>query len=282
MSDPTRMLEGAGLGLRRALTGALAETRPAEVGFLEVTPENWMGLGGRYARDLAFFAEQWPLASHGLSLSLGGPDPLDEAFIEELKAFLDRHRVVLYSEHLSYCTDGGHLYDLMPLPFTEEAVHHVAGRIRRTQAILERRIAVENVSYYAGQSGDMDEATFVTAVLEEADCGLLLDVNNAYVNGVNHGYDPVRFIHSLPADRIAYVHVAGHYRESEELIIDTHGTAVVDPVWSLLETAYRHAGVRPTLLERDFNLPPLSELLDELGTIRRLQNEEGHNERRIA
>ncbi|SCZ57187.1 HvfB family MNIO-type RiPP peptide maturase [Thiohalomonas denitrificans] len=282
MSDPTRMLEGAGLGLRRALTGALAEAHPANIGFLEVTPENWMGLGGRYARDLAFFAEQWPLASHGLSLSLGGPDPLDEAFIGELKAFLDTNGVVLYSEHLSYCTDGGHLYDLMPLPFTEEAVHHLAGRIRRTQAILERRIAVENVSYYADQSGDMDEAAFVTAVLEEADCDLLLDVNNAYVNSVNHGYDPVRFIHSLPAERIAYMHVAGHYRESERLIIDTHGAAVVDPVWSLLETAYRHAGVRPTLLERDFNLPSLSELLDELGTIRRLQNEEGHDERRIA
>lgn len=241
-----------------------------------------MGLGGGYARDLAGMAEQWPLACHGLSLSLGGPDPLDTAFLRDLKAFLDTHRVALYSEHLSYCTDGGHLYDLMPLPFTEEAVDHVAGRIRHAQTILERRIAVENVSYYAAQSGEMDEATFIRAVLEEADCDLLLDVNNAYVNGSNHGYDPEAFIRSMPPERIVYLHVAGHYRQSEDLIIDTHGAAVVDPVWKLLANAYRHAGVRPTLLERDFNLPPLTELLGELDVIRQLQAAGERHERRIA
>ncbi len=282
MSGHTRMLDGAGLGLRRALTGALAEACPADIGFLEIAPENWMELGGRYARDLAFFAEQWPVVCHGLSLSLGGPDALDEAFIRDLKAFLDQHEVALYSEHLSYCTDGGHLYDLMPLPFTEEAVRHVAARIRRTQDILESRMAIENVSYYAQQSGEMDEATFIRAVLEEADCDLLLDVNNAYVNGINHGGDPATFIRALPAERIAYLHIAGHYRESEDLIIDTHGAAVIDPVWSLLETTYRHAGVRPTLLERDFNLPPLPELLDELRVIRQLQKEEERHERSVA
>lgn len=272
----SRSLQGAGLGLRRALTGALAEARPSAVSFLELVPENWLGLGGRYARELGFFAGQWPLVCHGLSLSLGGPDPLDTEFVCEMGRFLDRHRVMLYSEHLSYCTDGGHLYDLMPLPFTEEAVHHVAGRIRETQAILGRRIAVENVSYYAMPAGAMDEAAFIQAVLAEADCDLLLDVNNVYVNAVNHGYDPHGFIRAMPPERVAYLHVAGHYRQAEDLIVDTHGTAVIDPVWQLLAETYRHVGVKPTLLERDFNLPPLNELLDELAVIHELQRGASH------
>lgn len=277
----THPLTGTGLGLRRALTGALAAEPPAALNFLELAPENWMLLGGRYERELAQFAERWPLVCHGLSLSLGGPDPLDEIFIAEMGRFFERYDVQLYSEHLSYCTDGGHLYDLMPLPFTEEAVEHVAARIRRTQALLGRRIAVENVSYYAGQASEMDEAAFIKAVLEQADCDLLLDVNNAYVNGINHGYDPQAFIRAMPAERMAYIHVAGHYRESESLIIDTHGAAIEDPVWSLLAETYRYAGVRPTLLERDFNLPPLAELAEELSRIKALQQEVSH-ERDVA
>ena len=176
-----------------------------------------------------------------------------------------------YSEHLSYCADDGHLYDLMPIPFTEEAVAYVAERIERTQDILGRRLAVENVSYYCAPGAEMTEIEFITAVLERADCELLLDINNIYVNSVNHRYDATAFLKALPAERIAYGHTAGHYNEAEDLIVDTHGADVIDPVWTLLGEAYDHFGVFPTLLERDFNFPPLDELLLEVDRIGELQ-----------
>jgi hypothetical protein len=170
----------------------------------------------------------------------------------------------------------------MPIPFTEEAVHYVATRIRRVQDILERRIAMENVSYYAAPGKEMEEIEFMNAVLEEADCDLLLDVNNIYVNSINHCYDAETFLKSLPAERIAYFHIAGHYDEADDLKVDTHGAPVIDSVWSLLETAYRHFGVVPTLLERDFNIPPLPELLAEVSHIGNLQSrwDNSHEERR--
>jgi hypothetical protein len=164
------------------------------------------------------------------------------------------------------------MYDLLPIPFTQEAVSYVAARIRRTQDILERQIAVENASYYvASPVADMSELEFIKAVLEEADCLLHLDVNNVYVNSVNHRFDPVAFLHALPGERIAYIHTAGHYKEAEDLIVDTHGADVIDPVWNLLEETYRTFGVFPTLLERDFNIPPLQELMKEVEHIAQLQ-----------
>jgi uncharacterized protein (UPF0276 family) len=196
---------------------------------------------------------------------------LDTDFITELRAFIEDHGILGYSEHLSYCSDQGHLYDLMPIPFTEEAIRHVAARIRTTQDILGRRIAIENVSYYAAPGQAMDEAAFVRAVLEEADCGLLLDVNNVYVNSVNHRYDARDFLARMPIERIVGLHVAGHYVEAEDLLIDTHGAPLVDPVWTLLDEVYGAMGVLPTLLERDFNLPPLEELLLEVASIRDVQ-----------
>jgi uncharacterized protein (UPF0276 family) len=262
---------GAGLGLRRALMGPLQDAAPDACDFLEVAPENWIGVGGRLGRRFREIAERSTLVCHGLSLSLGGPAPLDETFLQRLRRFLDAHDVALYSEHLSYCSDDGHLYDLMPIPFTEGAVHHVAARIRRTQDILGRRIAIENVSYYTPVGAQLGEAEFVRAVLEEADCGLLLDVNNIHVNSVNHRYDALEFLHALPPARVAYVHVAGHYDEAPDLIVDTHGASVIEPVWALLERAYAKLGPRPTLLERDFNFPPMSELLGEVARIRALQ-----------
>jgi uncharacterized protein (UPF0276 family) len=264
-------VSGAGLGLRRSLLEPLMAAGPGQADFLEVAPENWIGVGGRLGRRLRWFTERYPFVCHGLSLSLGGPSPLDEHFLARLKRFLDEHGVRFYTEHLSYCGDDGHLYDLMPIPFTEEAVRHTAARIRRTQEILERRIAVENVSYYAAPGQEMAEIDFVRAVLEEADCDLLLDVNNIYVNSINHGYDAQTFLESLPGERVVYFHVAGHYVESEDLRVDTHGADVCDPVWTLLRTAYDHFGVVPTLLERDFNIPPLPELLGEVSYIRELQ-----------
>jgi uncharacterized protein (UPF0276 family) len=264
-------VHGAGLGLRRALMGPLADRAPAQVQFLEVAPENWIGVGGRLGRQFRVFTERHAIVCHGLSLNLGGPAPLDEAFLRRVRQFLDTHQARCYSEHLSYCADDGHLYDLMPIPFTEDAVRHVASRIRRTQEILDRRIAIENVSYYAAPGQEMEEIAFIKAVLEEADCDLLLDVNNIYVNSINHRYDPEAFLKALPGERIAYAHVAGHYVEAEDLCVDTHGADVVDPVWELLQKAYAHFGVFPTLLERDFNIPPLPDLLTEVDTIARLQ-----------
>jgi uncharacterized protein len=264
-------VEGAGLGLRRALLGPLSEPKPAQIDFYEVAPENWMRVGGRLGRQFRALTESHPFCCHGLSLSLGSPAPLDEVFLKELKKFLDTHQIRSYSEHLSYCSDEGHLYDLMPIPFTEEAVHYVAERIRRAQKILERRIAIENISYYAAPGKALDECEFLLAVLDEADCDLLLDVNNVYVNSINHDYDAESFIDAMPANKIVGLHVAGHYVEADDFLIDTHGAAVIDSVWRLLDRVYSNFGVIPTLLERDFNLPPLPELLKELDEIKRLQ-----------
>jgi uncharacterized protein (UPF0276 family) len=264
-------VQGAGLGLRRAFIGPLTEQVPDSVDFYEIAPENWIRIGGKLGKQLRTLTERFPFVCHGLSLSLGGPAPLDETFLVELKDFLDQHRIRLYSEHLSYCGDDGHLYDLMPIPFTADAVKYVAQRIVRAQEILERRIAIENISYYAAPGKELEEIDFLNAVLEEADCDLLLDVNNIYVNSVNHGYDAEAFLNTIPAHRIAYGHVAGHYVESVDFLVDTHGATVVDPVWRLLRLAYEKFGVFPTLLERDFNIPPLSELLTEVRRIRALQ-----------
>ncbi len=264
-------LAGAGLGLRRALLGPLQSRPDAPIDFFELAPENWIGVGGRLGRTLRAFTERRAVACHGLSLSLGGPAPLDETLLMRIRRFMDAHGIRAYSEHLSWCHDGGHLYDLLPLPFTEEAVRHVATRIRRAQDILGQRIAVENSSYYLVPEAGMDEARFIRAVLDEADCDLLLDVNNVYVNSVNHGYDAAAFIDGLPAGRIAWVHVAGHYREAADLIVDTHGAAVIDPVWALLAHAYSRFGALPTMVERDFNFPPLDDLLAEVARIRTLQ-----------
>jgi uncharacterized protein (UPF0276 family) len=266
------LLQGVGLGLRRSMLPELAAREDRlGVDFLEVAPENWIGVGGRFGRRLRDLTARYPFVNHGLSLSLGGPGPLDHAFLERLRRFLDEHAVLCYSEHLSYCSDDGHLYDLMPIPFTEAAARRVAARIGEVQETLGRRIAVENVSYYAAPGAEMSELEFLNAVLERADCDLMLDVNNIYVNSINHGYDARDFLAGIPARRVVYMHVAGHYVEAEDLRVDTHGSDVCDPVWELLAAAYRHCGVRPTVLERDFNIPPLDTLMQEVAIIRRLQ-----------
>jgi uncharacterized protein (UPF0276 family) len=264
-------VRGAGLGLRRALLSPLCESETIHADFLEVAPENWMRIGGRLGRQFRALTERYRFATHGLSLSIGSPAPLDEAFVGEVKDFLDRHGIVDYSEHLTWCSDDGHLYDLMPIPFTEDAVEYVAARVRRVQDILERRIALENASYYTPLATELSELEFINAVIERADCDLLLDVNNIYVNSINHRYDPREFLHGLPRERVRYMHIAGHYVEAEDLRVDTHGTSVIDPVWSLLASAYEHVGVKPTLLERDFNIPPLEVLGGEVERIREVQ-----------
>ncbi|WP_342315471.1 DUF692 domain-containing protein [Lysobacter sp. FW306-1B-D06B] len=261
----------AGLGLRRSLIPELLAMDDGAVDFLELAPENWIGVGGRSGEQLAQLSARLPLSAHGLSLSLGGTEPLDMKLLLGTRELLERHGIALYSEHLSYASDDGHLYDLMPIPFTDEAVRHVAARIRVVQDVLGRRIAVENVSYYAAPYQALAEIDFVRAVLDEADCDLLLDVNNLYVNSINHGYDAQAFLARLPGERIASYHIAGHFDEDIDLKVDTHGAPVKADVWDLLADAYRRFGVRPTLLERDFNFPPLSELLTETNRIRTMQ-----------
>lgn len=256
-----------GLGLRRGLLAELLTMPQGAVDFLECAPENWIGVGGSHGRSLAQLAERFAISCHGLSLSLGGIAPLDRTLLTSTRQFLDRFEVRHYSEHLSYCSDDGHLYDLLPIPFTDEAVRHVAARIRQAQDQLGRRIAVENISYYAAPYQAMSELAFIRAVLDEADCDLLLDINNVYVNACNHRYDPVDFLHGLPRERVTAMHMAGHYDEAPDLKVDTHGAPVKEHVWGLYAVACERFGVQPTVLERDFNYPPLAELLAETARI---------------
>jgi uncharacterized protein (UPF0276 family) len=266
------LFQGAGLGLRRQLIHKFLETQPQEVSFFEVAPENWISIGGKYGKAFRAMTERFNFICHGLSLSLGSTDPLDEKFIQEIKQFMTVHNIKLYSEHLSYCSKNGHLYDLMPIPFTSEAVSHVAERIKRVQDIMEQKIAIENVSYYAAPGQEMSEIDFFNAVVEEADCNILIDINNIYVNSVNHQYDAEAFLKSIPAQRIAYAHIAGHYKVADDFLVDTHGADIIDPVWRLLGKAYELYGVFPTLLERDFNLPPVADLLKEVNIIKTMQS----------
>jgi uncharacterized protein (UPF0276 family) len=273
-------LHGAGLGFRRELLDALKAQVPSAIDFFEIAPENWIDFGGLRARELRAFTERYPFVCHGLSLSIGSPSPLDEMLVKRIKSFMQTHGIQLYTEHLSYCSDDGHLYDLLPIPFTEEAVHYVAARIKRVQDILETRIALENASFYVmAPIAEMSEAEFVRAVVAEADCLLHLDVNNVYVNSVNHRFDPLDYLRQMPSERIVYMHMAGHYNETKNLIIDTHAADVIDPVWDLLDQAYTLHGVHPTLLERDFNIPPLNELVREVEHIARIQASHTHAKR---
>lgn len=273
MNSTRNRLVGAGLGLRRTFLNQLIDLPDVAIDFFEIAPENWIPIGGKLGRLFRAMTERFDFVCHGLSLSIGSTDPLDESLVLDIKRFMSDHGIKLYSEHLSYCSVDGHLYDLMPIPFTSEAITHVAARIKRVQEILEQRIAIENASYYAAPGQEMDEIAFFNAVVEESDCDVLLDLNNIYVNSVNHGYDAESFLKAIPGERIAYAHVAGHFRESDYFLIDTHGAEVIDPVWQLLGRAYELFDVFPTLLERDFNLPPLAQLIAEVETIRTIQSD---------
>ncbi len=280
-SNTSYSVSDAGLGLRREKLDEMLDSDLSPVSFMEVAPENWINVGGTFGKKFRQLTEQYDFICHGLSLSIGSPAPLDEDFVKDIGQFLKTHNIKHYSEHLTYCSDDGHLYDLLPIPFTEEAVHYVAERIRRVQDILQQEISMENASYYTPSPGkEMEEIEFINAVLDEADCGLLLDVNNIYVNSVNHQYDPVEFLKQLPVERIRYGHIAGHYNEEEDLIIDTHGADVIDPVWQLLHKAYEHFAVFPTLLERDFNIPAVAELLTEVEQIVAIQKQWQQSEKK--
>lgn len=224
--------------------------------YLEVAPENWIGK----AAEFESLRNQYPIVLHGLSLSIGSVDALDTAYIHQIKQFMDRFDLDLYTEHLSFCSYQGHLYDLMPLPFTQEAVSHVVNRVHQVQDILQRRIALENISYYGTIQSEMSEAQFISDIAQQSGSGLMLDVNNIFVNSVNQGtYTPLTFIDELQGE-VLYYHNAGHYWEQSDLIIDSHGDSITEESMQTLKAAYQKFGVAPTTLERDFNIPPLSEL----------------------
>jgi len=283
-------VQGVGLGLKRTLMPQIQQAfgQPfiKNINFLEIAPENWIGIGGKTAQQLDWFRARFPMVCHGLCLSLGGLAPLNIDFLNQVKTFLKHYEIPIYTEHLSYTTDGfqgqqGYLYDLLPIPFTEEAVKYVAERIRQTQDILEMKIGIENTSYYVhAPISTMDEITFLNAVLSEADCLLHLDINNIYVNSINFKFDAEEYLKKIPKDRIIYSHIAGHYQETPNLLVDTHGADVIDPVWKLLESAYEKFGVFPTLLERDNAIPPLEVLTQEIDQIAHYQFSKSQNLRR--
>ena len=263
---------GAGLGLRRAHLGPLLDHMPDAIDFMELAPENWIGAGGRLADTLEKIAAKTTLVSHGLLGNFGGHDEIDFGFLDQTAEFMQRYNVRLYGDHMTYCADEGQLYELLPVPYTPESAQHMADRIKRIQDHLGQRVTAENASYYLNPLQTIPEEAFINQVLDEADCLLLLDVNNVFVNSRNHDYDPRAFLRNLPGDRIAYAHIAGHLNTEDDVIIDTHGEDVVDPVWSLLDFAYEWFGVFPTLLERDENIPELDVVLGEVEQIRALQH----------
>ncbi len=260
-----------GIGLRRDISGEILESKKLTPDFLEFAPENWMGVGGNWNRTLKKAVSGYPVSCHGLSLSLGSPEELNWEFIGDLKTFLDENQVEIFSEHLSYTkSQNAHLYDLLPVPFRKDAVDHVAHRIMQVQDFLKRPLAIENVSYYTPVAAEMTEAEFICEIVEKAGCNLLLDVNNVFVNAFNHQYDARDFIGRLPLDRVAYIHMAGHEQVAPDLIIDTHGRPIADPVYELFEWTIQRMDPVPVLLERDYNFNELDQLQAELIHLKKL------------
>lgn len=256
---------GHGVGLRRAHWDAIMAPGGAEgVDFLEILSENFMARGGRAARVLAEAAERFPLVLHGTALSIGSVDPLDNGYLDALAELVDRTDPAWVSDHLCFSSAFGvHYLDLMPLPFTEESLDHVADRVRAVQHRLGRPFLLENPSYYIEfAASTMSESDYLTALCARADCGLLLDVNNVWVNARNHGYDPYAFIDALPADRVVQIHLAGH-EDQGDVIIDTHGDHVTDPVLDLYAHTLRRTGPVATLIEWDNHIPALDVLRAE-------------------
>jgi uncharacterized protein (UPF0276 family) len=263
------------LGLRRPL---LEETLNATnlIDWLEFTPENFMGRGGKSRQILQQAKEKFPLISHGVSLSLGSLDPLSDAYLAELESLFADTNPAWFSDHLSFSSINGHYFnDLIPLPRTMETVRHVSDRIRAVQDRIQRPMLFENISQYMNAPSDaMTDAEFVAAIAERADCGLLLDVNNVYVNSQNHQFDPLDFLRHIPLERVVQIHVAGHH-EFPEGLVDTHGAPVIDPVWDLLEWVLQRCKPCGVMLERDTDLPEFEELIPELQRIRRLWQKTG-------
>ncbi|MEY5048267.1 MAG: hypothetical protein RLZZ175_1626 [Bacteroidota bacterium] len=260
-----------GIGLRKEFAAEFAEGNYLEVDFVEFAPENWMNIGGYWKKVIDKIASKYPIYCHGLSLSIGSPDELDWDFLQNVKSFLDNYEVKIYSEHLSYSkATNAHLYDLLPIPFRNDAVNHISARISQVQDFLDRELVLEIVSYYTPIEAEMSESEFINKIVSKSGCKLLLDVNNIFVNSFNHNYNPNQFIKELPLDKVAYIHIAGHEQVSDDLIIDTHGQPIVEPVYQLLSDTLPQISPVPILLERDFNIPDANELQDEIDKLRKI------------
>lgn len=274
----------AGIGLRPPHYRAMLARRP-KLAFLEVHSENYFGAGGPPHHFLERLRADYPLSLHGVGLSLGSCDPLDDDYLRSLETLIRRYQPARVSDHLCWSSAGGaHAHDLLPLPYDEATARHVAARIRQVQDRLGRRILVENATTYVRFShSDLSEWEFVNLVLEEADCDLLLDVNNLYVNAVNHGFDPLDGLAAVPAARVREIHLAGFEHDPNGLLVDTHGRPVHAPVWLLYRAAIERLGPRPTLIEWDSDLPTLDTLLAEAARADAiLLEEKAHGTRRLA
>lgn len=261
---------GYGLGLRPDHYEEIL-AREDVVDWFEVVTENYMVDGGKPLYYLDRIRERYPVVMHGVSMSIGGTDPLDRDYLRRLKALAERIEPQWISDHLCWTGfQGRQLHDLLPLPYTEEAVAHVADRVQTVQELLGRRILLENVSsYLTYRHSAMTEWEFLRAVAERADCLILLDVNNIYVSATNHGFDPVSYLDGIPSERVYQFHLAGHSHNGE-IIVDTHDHDVPDPVWQLFAEAVRRYGRVSTMIERDAEIPPLADLLTELDYARRI------------
>ncbi|WP_343642311.1 DUF692 domain-containing protein [Chryseobacterium sp.] len=264
-----------GIGYRKEFSKAFLDSTVLRPDFVEVAPENWLGLGGYWKQELKKVLERYPLYCHGLSLSVGSPEGVDIDFVKQVKQFLEDTNAVLYSEHLTFSkVDNAHLYDLLPIPFTPEAIERVSENILQVQDILKKVLIMENGSYYTCLESEMSEEDFLNEIVNRTGCELLLDVNNVYLNAFNHKYDAKKFIKKMPLDKVRYIHMAGHYQVNEQLIIDTHGADVIDPVYDLFRFTLEQIGKDiPVLLERDFNIPDLDILQSEIYNLRTIKNE---------
>jgi len=278
------MNQFAGIGFRKDFANEFLEKKLLQPSFIEVAPENWMGIGGYWKKIFKQVAEQYPVTLHGLSLSIGSADELDWNFLRQLKSFIKEYDVKVYSEHLSFSKcDNAHLYDLLPIPFRKEAVKHIVQKTKQVQDFLEMPLVLEVVSYYTAIAAEMEEHDFINAIADESGCQLLLDVNNVYVNAFNHQYDAYAFITKLRLDKVAYIHMAGHEQVSADLIIDTHGQPIIDPVYDLFEyTVQKMPHTVPVLLERDFNIPEMGEMLFELNKLENICQKNWKHENRTA
>ncbi len=268
-------ISGCGLGLRREFIDSFREL-DEHPDWLEITPENWFTIPHRYSEQFERIVSEYAVVAHGVSLSIGSPEPVNKSFLAQMKAFLDRYGIEHYSEHLSFSTlYGKQTYELLPLPMTQVMIRHLCDKIDQVQDILERPLILENASYYISPYSEMREVDFLCEVLERSDTSLLLDVNNVYVNSVNHRFDPDHYISQIPPSRVAYMHIAGHLEyPEEELLLDTHGEAICDEVWGLLgRTLHTHRA--PVMIERDNNIPSLDTLMEEFRTLKQIAGAAG-------
>ena len=264
---------GFGLGLRTTHYEAILETKPA-LDWFEIISENYMVSGGRPLANLMRIRADYPMAMHGVSLSIGSSDPLNIAYLRELKKLADRIEPTYISDHLCWTgTAGKNLHDLMPIPYTEETIVHVVDRVRQVQDFLDCQILLENVSSYVTfAQSEMAEWEFLRTIAERADCHILLDINNIFVSAFNHGFEPIEYIEGIPVDRVRQFHLAGHENRGD-IIIDTHDAPVINPVWELYAKACERFGPVSTMIERDDHIPPLEELLVELDHARQIAND---------